>query len=493
MSPTMTDQMPRVILDELKALAVHQLGEEGAARELVERVLAEHPDLAADAVGAPSPAERLQAVDKLFGRVRWAVREQVAGASRPAASPLPGQPPAPSAHAAPAPDKAKSAPWAPSSPPPPPAPATPRSMAVPPAPTMPKLEPPRTFIPTVVPPLELDVPEPADHGPADDEPADGEPASSEPAPVASAGRPRPEVEAIPADPPAPVLRGLRPPDPRPEPPRFEPPPLPASPRPMMRPRPAPLAEPSTQDLPAPGALPRHEPPPLQFEIIDDLYGIEAKSRRRRRWLIALAGLAIAAGAAWIIVASDLPHRVQGWTQGWEWPGLPSWTSTADAPSTEPAALPPLESLQLATPDTGSDQPEAAAANGTRRILRLDRPPEPAAGPTADPAADTATAGDETVRVFIHYDADAASASDAAAALYARLTAASAYATVVLRDVPYAIGSHRIRYYFPEDRPAAAALAEQLGSPPANDWQLQDFSFYRPQPARGTLEVFVPTG
>ena len=42
------------------------------------------------------------------------------------------------------------------------------------------------------------------------------------------------------------------------------------------------------------------------------------------------------------------------------------------------------------------------------------------------------------------------------------------------------------------KPGALALIERLGSPPGTDWQLQDFSNYRPLPVRGTLEVFVPT-
>ncbi|MEZ5865513.1 MAG: hypothetical protein R3D25_16135 [Geminicoccaceae bacterium] len=132
------------------------------------------------------------------------------------------------------------------------------------------------------------------------------------------------------------------------------------------------------------------------------------------------------------------------------------------------------------------------ANGTRLALGLDQAPEPAAGPTAAPAVP----GEEAARVFIHYDADAASASAAAAALYARLAEAAAYATVVLRDVPYAIGNHRVRYYHAADRPAAMALIERLGSPPGTDWQLQDFR-QLPAPAgvRGTLEArpFRPTG
>ncbi len=465
----MTDVMPRVILDELVALAVHQLGEEEAARDLVDQMLADHPELAAAAIEAPTPAERLQAVDRLFGRVRWAVRERLSGARRPPATATPAPPPAPPSDAAPA--RAKAPPWAPSPPPPPATPSIPRSMAVPPPAMMPKLEPPRTFIPVPTPPSAEPEAETAPETPA---------AMEDGVPVIERAPAGPAVDGPPRSAP-------------PEPPAFT-----APSRPMMRPRPAPPVEPAGADSPPPSAPQRHEPPPLQFEIIDDLYGLEARARRRRRVLIALATLAVAAGAGWLVVTSDLPRQIQGW----EWAAAPPASPTDGASPTRP---PPLEALQLEAPkiasdgsgDDAADRPalgsETAADNGTRRILRLDPRPEPAAGPVAEESAGSPPAAEEAVRVFIHYDADARSASDAAAALYARLTNGSGYATVVLRDVPYAIGSHRIRYYFPEDRAAATALAERLGDPPAGDWQLQDFSFYRPQPVRGTLEVFVPTG
>jgi hypothetical protein len=500
----MSDVMPRVILDELVALAVHHLGDGRAARDLVDQVLAEHPDLAAAAVEAPSPAERLQAVDRLFGRVRWAVRDRLPGVASaatarpanaalpahppmptaaPAAAPSPAPAPSPASDPSPAPGRPASPPWAPTRPQQavPSDAAAPRSLAVPPAATIPQLEPPRTFIPTIVAPgaePEARVPGPAEFfGP----------------PLPEVDPPLPEVDETPAAAPGPGALDSLPPEPaRPEPPRHpagsavpaaaSPP---AAPPPRMRPRPAPPREESAPLAPlAPHPSHHREPPPLQVEIVDDLYGIEAASRRRRRVLIGLAGLAAVAGAAWLVVLADLPQV----SRDWEWPGSSPASTTAEAPPADESPPASLEALELESPDVAADQPNGVPANGTRLALGLDQAPEPAAGPTAAPAVP----GEEAARVFIHYDADAASASAAAAALYARLAEAATYATVVLRDVPYAIGSHRVRYYHAADRPAAMALIERLGSPPGTDWQLQDFSNYRPLPVRGTLEVFVPT-
>lgn len=502
----MSDVMPRVILDELVALAVHHLGDSSAARELVDQVLAEHPDLAAAAVEAPSPAERLQAVDRLFGRVRWAVRERLPGVGRSAPAPSPTHPPMPTAAAAPqsppaaipapapppttapasatappppAPVRPATPPWAPARPAPPESPA-PRTPVVPPAATIPQLEPPRTFIPPVVSGAGAEPEAEAAEPPAPPQPeaevatapASDEPVSPEPSPAAPArpepARPAPGPPAA-ADslPPAVPQLKLRPPPPMA--------PAPAEPTPVD----------GAETSPAQAIRPLRpvrdrEPPPLQVEIVDDLYGVEAAARRRRRILAGLAGLAVAAGAAWLVVLADLPQYFQGWA----WPGSSPDTTTAETPA-EPEEMPPLETLALESPDVAADRPDEASGNGTQLILRLDQPPEPAAGPPAG-------AGEEAARVFIHYDAGAAGASDAAAALYARLAEGSGYATVVLRDVPYAIGSHRVRYYYAADRPAAEALVERLGSPAGTDWQLQDFSSYRPLPGRGTLEVFVPT-
>ncbi len=514
----MSDVLPRVILDELVALAVHHLGDSSAARELVDEVLAEHPDLAAAAVEAPSPAERLQAVDRLFGRVRWAVRERLPGVGRsaPAATaprppmptstpaappakapssapaPAPGPAPAPAPARAPAstttgpppaPARPATPPWAPARPTPPESPA-PRTPVVPPAAMIPQLEPPRTFIPPVVSGAEAEpearAPEPPAQTRPEAEDASAavqevqEPVALQPAPALPEPTPA-KVESAAVQPTAVPQLKLRPP-----PPMAPVDPEPVDPEPAD-PAPVDAAEssPAQATRPARAAHDR-EPPPLQVEIVDDLYGVEAAARRRRRILAGLAGLAVAAGAAWLVVVADLPQYFQGWA----WSDSSPDTTTAEAPA-GPEEMPPLETLALESPDVAADQPGEAPGNGRQLILRLDQPPEPAAGPDTPQAG----AGQEAARVFIHYDADAASSSAAASAFYARLAEGADYATVVLRDVPYAIGSHRVRYYYTADRPAAETLVERLGEA---DWQLQDFTNYRPLPVRGTLEVFVPT-
>jgi hypothetical protein len=66
--------------------------------------------------------------------------------------------------------------------------------------------------------------------------------------------------------------------------------------------------------------------------------------------------------------------------------------------------------------------------------------------------------------------------------------------VELRSVDYTIATPRIRYYYADDADAADALAGLL-EPPANgadSWEIQNFTFFRPLPPNGRLEVFIPS-
>jgi len=97
-----------------------------------------------------------------------------------------------------------------------------------------------------------------------------------------------------------------------------------------------------------------------------------------------------------------------------------------------------------------------------------------------------------LRVFILYP-DGAGAEDAAGDLYADLSSSGEFPLVVLRDVDFAIETPRIRYFYSQDADAAGALADVL-EPPSNSadqWTVQDFTQFRPLPAPGTLEIFIP--
>jgi hypothetical protein len=66
-------------------------------------------------------------------------------------------------------------------------------------------------------------------------------------------------------------------------------------------------------------------------------------------------------------------------------------------------------------------------------------------------------------------------------------------TVEARFVPVAIETPSIRYFHPEDRATALAVAELLDDlpTPGTVWRLGDFTDYRPLPRRGTVEVWLP--
>lgn len=143
---------------------------------------------------------------------------------------------------------------------------------------------------------------------------------------------------------------------------------------------------------------------------------------------------------------------------------------------EPVGVPPSALLQLeaAEPELG--------LRGT--------PNDTGTGNTAEPAAGVPAAVATDLRVFILYPDGA---EDVAGELYATLSDSGEFPLVVLRDVEFAIATPRIRYFYTEDGDSADALADVL-QPPSNSgdqWTVQDFTQFRPLPAPGTLEIFIP--
>lgn len=206
------------------------------------------------------------------------------------------------------------------------------------------------------------------------------------------------------------------------------------------------------------------------------------------WRLALGGIVIAGLAAGVALV---------------WLGL---AGKILAPS--PAETAPEPNAAV----TQSGAPAEAPASGglisdAPLSLQLEAP-EPSGGPLADMRDDAAdgsraidmtplsapavSAGADNVRVFILYPGEEA-ASEQASALYGQLQREGGYPLVVLRDVDFAISSPRIRYFHAGDAAAAARLARFLDMRDSIDesWPVQDFSHYRPQPAPGTIEVYIP--
>ncbi len=148
---------------------------------------------------------------------------------------------------------------------------------------------------------------------------------------------------------------------------------------------------------------------------------------------------------------------------------------------EPGAGPPSELLQLEAVEPGVG-PLGGRIGATTSSTAQSDTPQPADAAPASAAAD--------LRVFILYPDGA---EQAAGELYAKLSDSGEFPLVVLRDVEFAIATPRIRYFYPEDGDSADALADVLQPPSDGDdqWTVQDFTQFRPLPAPGTLEIFIP--
>ena len=162
----------------------------------------------------------------------------------------------------------------------------------------------------------------------------------------------------------------------------------------------------------------------------------------------------------------------------------SAAQTAASPQQEdtigPGAIPPSELLKLEAeePALGPLGGQNGAPSGTAQ----------ADTPQTDDVLPASVAAD--LRVFILYPDGA---EQAAGELYTTLSDSGEFPLVVLRDVEFAIATPRIRYFYSEDGDSADALADVLQplGEGGDQWTIQDFTQFRPLPAPGTLEIFIP--
>jgi hypothetical protein len=190
---------------------------------------------------------------------------------------------------------------------------------------------------------------------------------------------------------------------------------------------------------------------------------------------------------------------------------PVGSGVARNPSPDTAAMPeePTENaVAAAGPAATTVVPDPSSASQTLdeiTLLRLEmtEPKDPIAAelpsvtaaesdePTPQPILPVDDAAD--LRIFILYPGEP-TAEERAGDLYSTLADSGAFPLVVLRDVDFAISTPRIRYYYDEDADRAGALADALQAPDAadDDWQVQDFTQFRPLPVPGTLEIFIPS-
>jgi hypothetical protein len=94
------------------------------------------------------------------------------------------------------------------------------------------------------------------------------------------------------------------------------------------------------------------------------------------------------------------------------------------------------------------------------------------------------------RVVIHYK----STSDTARLAAGRMSSTLEATRTELRPVDAVPRAPSVRYFSPDDRDAARQLAAMLDLHDRlieGDWDVQDFSTYRPRPPQGTIEVWLP--
>ncbi len=195
------------------------------------------------------------------------------------------------------------------------------------------------------------------------------------------------------------------------------------------------------------------------------------------WATALALPTLAGLALWWLVLQPSQDGAPAapMAAGPTMPVAPEPAATlAEAPT---ATLPEALQLKAVEPAGGPLRPSPPPQNGS-------------AGPSPASANGLVlpVAGG-TLRVFILYPQGEPAASEAGD-FYADLSRTGELPLVVLRDVDFAIGAPRIRYFHPADAGAAQAIAGYLDAPNGG-WELQDFGHIRPLPAPGTIEVYVP--
>jgi hypothetical protein len=230
----------------------------------------------------------------------------------------------------------------------------------------------------------------------------------------------------------------------------------------------------------------------------------------RQIAMALGALVLVVAGA-IVLTESLQQPVDDSTAPMVSAADPAGSGVAHDPSPATAARPdqPTDNaVAAAEPATTTAVPDPSPAGQTLdeiTLLRLEmtepkdpigaRPPSVTATesgePTSQPILPVADAAD--LRIFILYPGEPV-AEERAGDLYSTLADSGAFPLVVLRDVDFAISTPRIRYYYDEDAGRAGALADALQAPDAadDDWQLQDFTQFRPLPVPGTLEIFIPS-
>lgn len=171
-------------------------------------------------------------------------------------------------------------------------------------------------------------------------------------------------------------------------------------------------------------------------------------------------------------------------------GLPPATADAVSPRVAPpGASPVLVAIGAPAPlvadGDGPDMRIAALGSGPVPVAPGARLETPLAGGGAmplrpsDPPPPSVAPG---ALVVVH--APETVAADTVAAEAETVAGATGFAIEFADPVPFKISNSNVRYFHPEDRETAAAVAEAISA------RLRDFTAFRPAPDAGTIEVWL---
>ncbi len=218
---------------------------------------------------------------------------------------------------------------------------------------------------------------------------------------------------------------------------------------------------------------------------------QRRGKRPRGWIVlaSLMVLLLVVAATWRF-AFGPESNVQ----------LPSQEASRPVPPPPIDTVPDGMQLEAFEPRRRAERGTAAAGAGETTVpaTTAEPPAVVAASPplpestreTIPPASGLALSGN-TLRLFILYPNGGQPAKEAGE-LYAALSQTGVLPMVVLREVGFEIAAPRIRYFYEQDAAAARSLAEYLEPPRNGSWVIQDFSYVRPLPANGTIEIYVPS-
>lgn len=266
-------------------------------------------------------------------------------------------------------------------------------------------------------------------------------------------------------------------------------------KPIIEPAPAPsgtrmfeAADPefNSPEQPFPATLPRNAEP----AAVDDARRLSAAAVPRsapRRGRIAAFGLlalitaAAMTGAAYVglhrLFYRDVPaRRIVAAAPP---PAAPTVSAPVPAPAIAPAPVenvapsaPPVEEQRNSPVDRPSDW----------------RPPGASTSSALDPRPEQRPNQRLDSRVVIHVPVGSAPAEALSAQLLR--TFGGRPGTVEARRVADTPARPSIRYFHPEDEPAARQAVGLMADTGLN-WTLRDFTTFQPRPSRGTIEVWLP--